>query len=328
MSAADDVARMLTLVPWLLQRPGASLTEIAAAFGVSETTVRRDLSHLDFCGLPGLGGGDLLEVELTHDRVVLRMADELRRPLRPTPTEALRLVLTVDAVAEVMGDELPALRRAVDRIRAALDIPERAADVVQPDRVGALPLLRRAIADDQQVELDYQGRSDDVPQRREVDPWALHVAEGTWYLQGHDRSAAGRRVFRLDRIAAARTTGRPRVVAAPEQLDPPRYAPGPDDLEVVLDVRPGGRWVLDAVLADEVLEHDDGSVTIRLRTDAPRWVAQLVVMAAGKVTVRTPASLVAMVVDRARHGLEVAEGPPPVPVEHQDAGADPGRQEG
>lgn len=311
MSAAADVARMLTLVPWLLERPGASLAEIAATFGVSETTVRRDLRHLDFCGLPGLGGGDLLEVELTHDRVVLRMADELRRPLRPTPTEALRLVLTVDAVAEAMGDELPALRRAVEKIRAALDIPERAADVVEPDRVGALALLRRAIADDQQVELAYQGRGDDVPQRRVVDPWALHVADGTWYLQGHDRTAAARRVFRLDRIATARVTGRPRSVAAPAELDPPRYVPGPDDLEVVLEARPRGRWVLDAVRADEVVEHDDGAITIRLRTDAPRWVAQLVVMAAGEVTVRTPDHLVALVVERARQGLAAAQGPPP-----------------
>lgn len=309
MSAADDVARMLTLVPWLLERPGASLAEAAGAFGVTETTIRRDLSHLDFCGLPGLGGGDLFEVELTHDRVVLRMADELRRPLRPTPAEALRLVLTVDAVAEAMGDELPALRRAVDRIRTALDIPERAADVVEPDPVEVLPLLRRAILADEQVELDYQGRGDEAPQRRVVDPWALHVTDGTWYLQGHDRAADDRRVFRLDRVAAAARTGRPRSVPAPTSLEPPRYVPGPDDLEVVLEATPRGRWVLDAVLADEVVEHDDGGATIRLRTDAPRWVAQLVVMAAGAVTVRAPAGLVELVVERARAGLAVTGAP-------------------
>jgi proteasome accessory factor C len=308
MSAGDDVARMLTLVPWLLERPGASLAEAAAAFDVSEATIRRDLSHLDFCGLPGLGGGDLFEVELTHDRVVLRMADELRRPLRPTPTEALRLVLTVDAVAEAMGDELPALRRAVAKIREALDIPERAADVVEPDPVHALALLRRAIAADEQVELDYQGRGDEAPQRRVVDPWALHVTDGTWYLQGHDRAAGDRRVFRLDRIAAASTTGRPREVGVPATLDPPRYVPGPEDLEVVLEASPRGRWVQDAVLEDEVIEHDDGSVTIRLRTDAPRWVAQLVVMAAGEVTVRAPASLAELVVTRARAGLTADPG--------------------
>ncbi len=308
MSAADDVARMLTLVPWLLERPGASLAEIAAVFAVPEATVRRDLSHLDFCGLPGLGGGDLFEVELTRDRVVLRMAEELRRPLRPTAAEALRLVLTVDSVAEAMGDELPALPRAVERIRAALDIPERAADVVEPDPVQALPVLRRAIAAGQQVELRYQGRDDDAPLRRTVDPWALHVSDGSWYLQGFDTAAGARRNFRLDRIATAEATGAPRGVDAPERLDPPRYVPGPDDLAVVLEASPRGRWVRDAVLADEVVEHDDGAVTIRLRTDAPRWVAQLVVMAAGEVRVAAPTELIELVRGRAREGLATAMG--------------------
>jgi predicted DNA-binding transcriptional regulator YafY len=175
--------------------------------------------------------------------------------------------------------------------------------VVEPEATRALPLLRTAIADGQQVELDYQGRGDEAPQRRVVDPWALHVTDGTWYLQGHDRGAGDRRVFRLDRIAAAAATGRPREVGVPATLDPPRYVPGPDDLEVVLEATPRGRWVQDAVLADEVTEHDDGAVTIRLRTDAPRWVAQLVVMAAGEVTVRSPASLAELVVARARAGL-------------------------
>ena len=112
MSATDDVARMLTLVPWLLERPGASLAETAAAFGVDERTVRRDLlDHLDFCGLPGLGGGDLFTVDLSGDRIVVSMADELQRPVRPTPAEALQLVLGLNyqeecslrEIGEVLG---------------------------------------------------------------------------------------------------------------------------------------------------------------------------------------------------------------------------------
>lgn len=306
MSAAADVARLLTMVPWLLERPGASLSELAATFQVPEDTIRADLGHLDFCGLPGLGGGDLFEVTLVGDRVVLRMAEELRRPLRPTPREALRLVVTVDAVAEALGDELPALRRAVDRVRAALDIPERAADVLEPERVRILPLLRRAVRDGQQVLLDYQGRADAAPSERVVDPWALHVREGNWYLQGHDHTVGQRRVFRLDRVAAARLGGRPASVPAPEELAPPRYVPGPDDLEVVLRVSARGRWLEDAVDVDASTEQPDGGAVLRLRTDAPRFVAQLVLMAGGEAVVEEPASLIALVRDQAARALERA----------------------
>lgn len=300
MSAAQDVARMLTLVPWLLERPGASLAEAAAVFGVDEDTIRDDLGHLDFCGLPGLGGGDLFEVTLVEGRIVLTMADELRRPARPTAEEAFRLVVSVDAVAEALGDELPALRSAVDRVRGALGIPERSADVLQPEGVAALPLLRRAVRGGRQVVLEYQGRSDDRPVTREVDPWALHVVDGTWYLQGHDHAVGERRVFRLDRVATAQLTGVVRETTAPADLPPPRYVPGPDDLEVTIELSPRGRWVEEAVTADEVVAHADGGATLHLRTDAPTWVARLVLMPAGEAVVTAPPSLRQIVLELAR----------------------------
>lgn len=291
MSAPEDVARMLTLVPWLLQRPGASIDEIAEAFAVSPAAVRRDLDHLDFCGLPGLGGGDLFEVMTVGDRVVLRMADELARPLRPNAREAMRLVLTVDAVADLVDDELPALRSAVDKVRAALGIPESAADVVEPGGPATLDTLRDAVRSGRRVRLRYQGRADDALQEREVDPWALHVVDGVWYLQGHDHGAGDRRVFRLDRIAEAEPTDQPLHSTPPEELEPPRYVPEDDHLRVVLELGPAARWVLDAVTADVVEEQDDGGVRVWLRTDAPGWLARLVLMAAGEARVDEPAEL-------------------------------------
>jgi proteasome accessory factor C len=303
VSAVEDVARMLTLVPWLLERQGASLEETARTFGVDVRTIRRDLDHLDFCGLPGLGGGDLFDVSVVGDRVVVAMADELRRPLRPTPREALRLVLTLDAVAESMGEELPALRSAVRKVRAALGIPETVADVLPTGPMASVPMLRRAIADRQQVRLAYQGRGDDAPQVRVVDPWALHVMDGAWYLQGHDHGADDLRTFRLDRVADVEVLDAIRTVDAPSTLPPPRYVPGPDDLEVVLEVAVEGRWLLDAVDADEVDDHDDGSVRVRLRTDEPGWLARLVLTAGGDARVVDPASLRDDVATRAGQAL-------------------------
>jgi proteasome accessory factor C len=295
MSATDDVARMLTLVPWLLERPGADVQETADAFGVTVRTIRRDLSHLDFCGLPGLGGGDLFEVDLVGDRIVVRMADELRRPLRLTPREALRLVLTVDAVAEVLADDLPALRSAVDKVRAATGVAEDVADVLEPETTRWTGPIREALRAGVRVLLRYQGRGDERPQPREVDPWALHVLRGTWYLQGHDLRAGDRRTFRLDRIADLELTDHAVSHTAPDELPPPRYAPGPDDLEAVLLLQPGARWLLDTVDADEIEELPGGAARVRLRTDAPRWLARLALMAAGDVEVESP--------DTVRHEL-------------------------
>lgn len=292
MTASDDVARMLTLVPWLLERPGASIDEIVAAFGVDASTVRADLNSLDFCGLPGLGGGDLFEVSIVADRVVVRMADELRRPLRLTAREALRLVLTVDAVAEAMGEEVPSLRSAVDKVRAAAGVPDGVRVELASDGTRWLAPLRTAVADARRVRLAYQGRSDDRPQHRDIDPWALHVAGGSWYLQGHDRSAGDRRTFRLDRIADLEVLDEPVTVPAPSgPLPVPRYVPAPEDTPVELVLGPTARWLADVVDAEGIEDLGEGRLRVRFHTDALHWVERLVLMGRGAVEVVTPAQL-------------------------------------
>lgn len=305
MSALDDVGRMLALVPWLLARPGASLQEAADAFGVSPQRIRTDLvDHLDFCGLPGLGGGDLFDVAVVGDRIVITMADELARPMRPTAAEALRLVLTVDAVAEVLGDELPALTRAAAKVREALGVPERVADVLEPSTTSVVLEVRRALAEGRRVHLRYQGRGDDAPRDRTVDPWRVQVVAGEWYLQGHDQGAGDLRTFRLDRVAEVSVTDEPVQVPPPAELPPPRYQPGDDDLAVTLAVTRAGRWLAEVLDVDRIEERADGGALLHLTTDAPRHVARLVLVAGGAATVREPAALARAVGDLARSSAE------------------------
>lgn len=304
MSALDDVGRMLALVPWLLERPGASLEEAADAFGVTPERIRKDLvEHLDYCGLPGLGGGDLFEVSVVEDRIVVAMADELRRPLRPTPAEALRLVLTVDAVAEVLGDELPALTSATAKVRAALGVPERVADVLEPSTTSAVLEVRGALAAGRRVRLCYQGRGDAEPRSRTVDPWRVQIVGGAWYLQGHDHGADGGRTFRLDRVAGVVVSDEPATVPAPADLPPPRYQAGPDDVPVCLEVAARGRWLAEALDLERTEELGDGRARLHLTTDAPRHVVRLVLMAGGAAKVIGPQELVRAVEEAARRAV-------------------------
>ena len=294
MSAGTDVARMLTLVPWFLERPGASLTEAAEAFGVPTRTVRRDLAHLDFCGLPGLGGGALFDVTLESDRVIVSMAHELRRPLRLTPREALRLVLSLQAVDEAFGDELPALRTAIDKVRDAAGLPAAAAVAVDEDdprRHGWLARLRGAMRDGRQVRLAYQGRTDDAPRDRVVDPWQLDVTPDGWYLHGHDMDGGGHRVFRLDRMAELEVLDRPATTTRPDTTLPaPHFEWGDDAIEIEVVLGRSARWLADAVEPDD-LDDDGGRLRLWFRTDAPTWAARLLLMGAPDVEVVRPAML-------------------------------------
>lgn len=305
MSATDDVARMLTLVPWLLERPGATVAETAEAFGVSEAAIRADLNHLDFCGLPGLGGGDLFEVTILGDEISVRMADELRRPLRLTPRESLRLVLTAEAVAGAFGADLPALHSALDKIREAAGMPAEVSVQVAEDGSQWLASLREAITTGREVAMTYRGRDESSGgSERRLDPWALHVASGTWYVQGHDHRSDERRTFRLDRIVTLELLEDPSRHPRPEgELPPPGYAAGPDDLTVTLRVPASGAWLAEAIEDAEVVAGADGVHEVVFRTDAPRWAARLVLMGGPGVEVLAPPELAAAVGDEAGRAL-------------------------
>jgi proteasome accessory factor C len=314
MSATDRVARMLTLIPWLLERPGATLDETAAAFGVDQPTVRRDLEHLDYCGLPGLGGGDLFEVTIVGDRISVRMADELRRPLRLTPREALRLVLTVEAVADAFGADVPALTTALAKVREAARVPPGVAVELGADGEQWLKPLRTAAADGRQVRLTYRSRRAPTPAPRTVDPWQLHLVDGAWYLHGHDHAAGAHRTFRLDRIADVAILDDAVTATAPpaDELPAPTYVRGEHDVEVTVETTARGRWLADAVRPDVVTERDDGGVRITLHTDAPAWLVELVLMAGGDAYIAAPSELAADVAARARAALELYQPSDPV----------------
>lgn len=303
MSATDDVARMLTLVPWLLERPGASVAETAAAFGVDAPTIRRDLAQLDFCGLPGLGGGALFEVSLVGDRILVELADELRRPLRPTPAELLELLLRADAAARLLGERYPALDTALTRIRSALGVPRSAGAVVTSEADELVATILSAVSAGRRVSFRYRSRGEDLARLREVDPWVVHLEDGRWYLIGHDHAVGAARIFRLDRATDAELDQRAAVVDPPDPLPVPAYTPEPGDLQVVLEVSPGGRWIADALTLDEQRVADDGSAWLRLRTDRPRYIVRLVLMAGGDARVVEPGWLAAEVRDRAAEAL-------------------------
>jgi proteasome accessory factor C len=302
MSAGAAVGRLLVLVPWLLERPGASVAEAASAVGADEADVLRDLDVLQYCGLPGRLGGDLFEVELTGDRIVLRLAPVFERPVRPTPAEALELVLALDTVAAGLGSELPGLSDAVAALRRAAGVPAGAVVAPAPGDEWLSP-LRHAVADRGTVRIDYRGRG--TASERHVEPWELVLHGGHWYLHAHDRAVGALRTFRLDRVADVTADPATAAAARPtEALPLPAWEPGPDDVEIRLRVAPAGRWVLGLVTAVRVEEElPDGARVVVVPTDAADWLTDIVLAAAGHVVVLSPASMRATVARRARQAL-------------------------
>jgi predicted DNA-binding transcriptional regulator YafY len=296
--------RILVLVPWLLDRPGVAVDEVTARFGVTRDELAADLDVLGYCGLPGYGGGDLIEASLVGDRVSVRLADFFRRPLRLSVREAVTLLLAARALAAVPGAQESAdLESASAKLAELLGAPAALAIDLHAPGDDHLAGLRDAVERRRVVRLRYRSRSKSQTTERDVEPWAVVGSRGAWYLQGWCRLADGPRDFRLDRIERAVVTDRDAGPLPEGPLPPPPYQPRPWHLAVVLDIDPSLGWLPERLVTDEVTEHD-GVQRVRLRTDELEWLARLVLARAPAVRVVAPEALRDRVAELAAETLE------------------------
>ena len=308
--ARDQVARMLALVPYLQSRDEVSLEQAAADFGVRPAQIVKDLKVLWFCGLPGLGMGDLIDIDmdaLQGDGVIrLTNADYLTRPLRLGSSEASALVVALRALREG-GDE--SVRPVVDRTLAKLETAagEGAALAGQVDlhlprtdvRTDAVRgELERAVAAGRQVRLGYYVPARDEATDRVVDPLGLISAEGHTYLDAWCHTAEDRRLFRLDRVSAVEVLDTPAQDHAdlPERdLSEGIFSPSPDDTLAQVLLAPVARWVAEYYPVESAEEADGGALRVRLRVGDPAWLTRLVLRLGGDAVVEEPSDLAASV---------------------------------
>ena len=256
--ARDQVARLLALVPYIQARREVELAQAAADFGVSQAQIVKDLNVLWFCGMPGLGMGDLIDVDMDalEGEGVIRLsnAEYLSRPLRLNSSEASALIVALRALREGSDDEVrPIVDRTLGKLEAAAgDGAALAAqvDVRMPQQAGRLNALRdrlsHAVDDQRQVRLDYYVPTRDESTERVVDPLRVVSADGNTYLEAYCHLAEDQRLFRLDRISSAEvldTPVEPHADLEPRDLADGIFQPSTDDLLVTLRLGANARWV-------------------------------------------------------------------------------------
>ena len=306
--AKEQVARLLTLVPFLHARGGVRLDEAAAALGVPEKQLVKDLRVLFVCGLPGGYPDDLIDVDLESltesdgDRVIrVANADYLARPLRLSTNEATALIVALRALRGGALSEESA--EVVDRALAKLEQAAAGADVpvalpVEPDELeeaARKAMLQRAVAERRQVELSYFVPARDEESTRTVDPRGVVSHQGVDYLDAYCHSAEAPRLFRLDRIREARVldTAIASEPVAPRSLAEGLFAPGEQLRTVTLRLAPEARWVTEYYPVEEVRRHADGSLDVDLRVADRRWLRRLLLRLAPYASVIAPDEIAA-----------------------------------
>jgi proteasome accessory factor C len=301
--ARDQVARLLALVPYIQARREVSLEQAATDFGVPASQIVKDLNVLWFCGLPGLGMGDLIEIDMEalEGEGVIRLsnADYLSRPLRLDSSEASALIVALRALREGGDDDVrPIVDRTLNKLEAAAGDGAAVAaqvDIRMPEQAGALNELRerltRAVDQRRQVRLDYYVPTRDQSTERVVDPLRVVTAEGNAYLEAWCHVAEDQRLFRLDRISSAVVLEEPvedHGDLEPRNLADGIFQPSTDDLLVTMTLEPSARWVAEYYPVEDRVEEAGGRLTVRLRVGDPAWLTQLMLRLGASAQVTDP----------------------------------------
>ncbi|MDQ2755236.1 MAG: WYL domain-containing protein [Actinomycetota bacterium] len=329
-SATARLSRLLTMVPWLLVRPGVDLEVAAAEFGVTPAQLVADLELLFLCGLPGGMPDDLIEADWEDGRVYLGNAEHIARPLRLTVDEALTLMVGLRALASTPGIAAhESVARALARLEEATGaVGEASARVhVSMDdgaRESTLADARTAVSTHRRVHLRYLVPGRDEVSERDVDPMRVVSLDAKWYLEGWCHLAEDVRLFRLDRVEHLEVLpldGTPPPQAQPRDLGAAVFTPHADDLEVVVETDRSGAWVADYYPTESVVELGEGRRRITLRVADPAWVRRLAWRMGGHVTVLSPPDLRASVAAGADAALTAyAESSPFRPSPATDEG--------
>ena len=183
---AERLPRLLSLVPYLLARPGVRIADAAADFGTTERQLRRDLELLWMCGLPGYGPGDLIDLSFAGETVTVTEDAGMRRPLRLTTAEATALLVALRSLGDVPGIvDTAAVRRATAKIEQAVGDAGLAAVTVDLSREeeGTTATVRQALETGRALRIVYYTAGRDAVSQRVVDPMRLLIVEGRAYLE-------------------------------------------------------------------------------------------------------------------------------------------------
>ena len=277
-SASGRLRRLLALLPWLAEHPGATLTEVGERFGLRPDQLLEDLNVAWMVAIPPYTADQMIDIEFDDDRVTVRLGSYFERPLRLTPAQAVTLVAAGQTLVSVPGtDPEGPLARGLAKLADALQVePGEAVAVHLGDTAAAtLERLRDAIRDGRRVRLDYYSFGRDERAERDVDPHRVWAEGGSWYLAGHCHRAEGSRVFRLDRIAAVEVLDES-VTTRPD-ADTEVFNPKAEDPRVVVDLDPEAAWVLDYYPHGPVEDAEGGHVEVELPVASTRWLEQLLV---------------------------------------------------
>ncbi|MGB8861057.1 MAG: WYL domain-containing protein [Ilumatobacteraceae bacterium] len=278
----SPTARALLAFELIQNRPGITGDELAAQLGVTDRAVRRYVGILREAGLPvdsvsgryggySVGRGARVPPLMFSTTEALGLVVALLRGWHGSIDSADPAAAALGKILRVLPDAAAAPAEALRRVVA--QNPGDAAATPDPTLTGQ---VAHACETHSRLQIAYRSRPGSDYQLI-VDPWAVVVRHGRWYLLCWSLTADARRVLRIDRIVSAERIDD--GVAPPTDLDPIRevedhLADGWThhvEVHIAATIDEIARCVPRAL--GRLTPLDEHTCTLRGSTDDPAWYA-------------------------------------------------------
>jgi proteasome accessory factor C len=305
-TAAEQLRRILHLIPRLADDRDHAIDDVAAQAGVDRKTLMHDLHSLADRFEDPSGFVEGVTIFIEEERVSVHTSHFLR-PMRLTPAELAALEL---GLAMLRAERPPEEHRAIDGARERLRRviagtpadPPVAAELGGADEPGLRARIRAAVRDRRKVRILYQKADAGAAAPRVVCPYALVFASGAWYMVAHCEDTAALRFFRLDRMRGAELLEqgfrRPAGFAAEELVQDGKAFHAEEPASLTVRYGPAiARWI--AEREGRPLDAD-GSLTLEHPLADLDWAVRHVLQYGPDAEVLSPPSARQAVRDRLR----------------------------
>lgn len=294
---ANDLELLIEMLPWMVANNGASLSDVAAQFEITDKYALELIGQLVVTG-PSQDGGGLVDIDFEDaESIFVSDAKSLDRPIKFTSLEATTLLgglHYLEQFPSLASSEIVAgLTTKIQSLLPSLESPISV--ITTPGSSAVSEVLASSIADKRAVQISYGALSKEDVSERLVDPVQLYVRDDFTYLQAWCRRSQAWRNFRLDRIMAATASEEPLQV--PVEIVETQAS---REYLAVIELDKAYYGQLDQVDIITFKEYMWHAVEVSLKVYSRDWLISMILASGGRMRAIGPPDLIQGLVERAK----------------------------
>jgi proteasome accessory factor C len=202
-SASNRALRAMDLIPYVLENPGVSTSELAQKFSVTVKQIEEDLSLIFMCGLPGYTPYDLIDLVFEDGIVSVIDPQVLTKPRNFSKAEHVAIVLGLEILKNLAGDR-PDYQLKISQVLSKLNksVPNIEVLLKNEQSFQYFQVINRAIKLNRSLQIVYNSESKDEQKIRSVIPVRMFLQNAQVYLVAHDPDSGIEKVFKLSNLTA------------------------------------------------------------------------------------------------------------------------------